>query len=251
MGQITTPTAFQGNRHFEYSGARSVEAAMSSRSVGLQADDYLCNALGAVQRNVAKECLIWEGDDADAVFKVVSGTLCIYRLMSDGRRQVSRFCRAGQYLGLTAADIYPYNAEVVSDVELVRIRRRDFDEEVERDPVLQKFMLGQVTEELRTAQRQLVLLGRKSAIEKVASFLLEFGSPADAGCANGPCIAIPMTRVDIADHLGLTHETVCRAFAQMRKEGVISIPDPHLIEVRDRESLEDIAEGDRYERLYA
>jgi len=95
-----------------------------------------------------------------------------------------------------------------------------------------------------------VLLGRKSAIEKVASFLLDFGQPAKSasGIAH---IAIPMTRVDIADHLGLTHETVCRAFAQMRKEGIISIPDPHLIEVHDLKSLEDIAEGDRGERLCA
>ncbi len=250
MGQIFTPTEFRNDRYFEGSGARGVMTALNSQSVGIQADGYLCNVLGTVQRNVAKECLIWEGDDADAVFKVVSGTLCIYRLMSDGRRQVSRFCRAGQYLGLTATDVFPYNAEVVSDVELVRIRRRDFDEEVERDPVLQKFMLGQVTDELRTAQRQLVLLGRKSAIEKVASFLLEFGHPADLDGERAR-IAIPMTRVDIADHLGLTHETVCRAFAQMRKEGVISVPDPHLIEVHDLASLEDIAEGDRYERLSA
>ena len=250
MGQIATPTEFQKNGSFFTSGGQEIGAAIYSRGAGLESDRYLCDELGLVQRNVAKECLIWEGDDADAVFKVLSGTLCIYRLMSDGRRQVSRFCRAGQYLGLTAADVYPYNAVVVSDVELVRIRRRDFEEEVERDPVLQKFMLAQVTEELRTAQRQLVLLGRKSAIEKVASFLLEFGNPEELDTDN-PHIAIPMTRVDIADHLGLTHETVCRAFAQMRKEGVISVPDPHLIEVHDLASLEDIAEGDRYDRLCA
>ena len=250
MGQITTPAEFQNGGQYFTSGGQKMEAAIYSRGVGLQADRYLCDVLGMVQRNVAKECLIWEGDHADAVFKVLSGTLCIYSLMSDGRRQVSRFCRAGQYLGLTAADVYPYNAEVVSDVELVRIRRRDFEEEVERDPVLQKFMLAQITEELRTAQRQLVLLGRKSAIEKVASFLLEFGYSAELGTEN-PRIAIPMTRVDIADHLGLTHETVCRAFAQMRKEGIISVPDPHLIEVHDLASLEDIAEGDRDDRLCA
>ena len=250
MGQTTRPIALQRGDHFVGSGRHNIDAAIYSQGVGFPPDDYLCNALGTVQRNVAKECLIWEGDDADAVFKVKSGTLCIYRLMSDGRRQVSRFCRAGQYLGLTAGDVYPYNAEVVSDVELVRIRRRDFDEEVERDHVLQKFMLGQVTEELRTAQRQLVLLGRKSAIEKVASFLLEFGQPAESKSGSAH-IAIPMTRVDIADHLGLTHETVCRAFAQMRKEGIISIPDPHLIEVHDLESLEDVAEGGRGERLCA
>lgn len=250
MGQVDTPAASERQGHYEAPPAYSSDFP-AILGMGPRADDRLCAAFGAVQRLGAKECLFWEGDDTDAVFKVLSGTLCVYRLLPDGRRQVSRFCRAGQYLGLTATDTYPYNAEVVTDAELVRIRRRDFDEAVESDPVLQKFMLGQVTDELRTAQRQLVLLGRKSAIEKVASFLLEDGeAPADTA-ASGSYISIPMTRVDIADHLGLTHETVCRAFAQMRNEGVIAVPDPHLIEVRDQEMLEDIAGGDRYERMCA
>jgi CRP/FNR family transcriptional regulator, anaerobic regulatory protein len=208
-------------------------------------------AIGSIIQLGAKDTLIWEGDAADNIYQVMHGLACLYKLLPDGRRQVARFCHAGDLIGLTADRYYPYTADALTGLTVVRIRRADLENRIETDCALGKSVLNAIGQELSLAQNQLLLLGRKSASERVASFLQAMVEQAVRDGGDGRSVVLAMTRVDIADFLGLTHETVCRTFSLFRNQGIIAIPDPHLVEIRRPEVLEEIAEGDTPDRLCA
>lgn len=199
--------------------------------------------VGTMSTHSPKDTLFWEADPADYVFQVVRGTICLYTLLADGRRQIARFCHAGDLVGLTAGEVYPYTADALTDAATICIRRKDLDEEMDARSSVRESIFGAMREELRSAQHQLLLLGRKNAMERVASFLIAMSEQAIRQGDNGLTIELPMTRVDIADYLGLTHETVCRALSSLKKSGVVGISDPHRIELLQRDILEDIAEA--------
>ncbi len=208
-------------------------------------------AIGTVMRRVSKDTLFWEGDPVDHVYQVIRGVVCLYKLLPDGRRQVARFCHAGDMIGLTADRRYPYTADALTELSVVRIRRADLDSRMESDRAVLQKVLAAISQELSLAQNQLLLLGRKSASERVASFLHAMVDQAHRDGGDGQSITLPMTRVDIADFLGLTHETVCRVLSALKAGGIIATPDPHCIEILLPEVLEEIAEGDGPERLCA
>jgi CRP/FNR family transcriptional regulator, anaerobic regulatory protein len=210
----------------------------------------LSTTVGTVTTHVAKDTLFWEADPADYIFKVLRGTICLSKLLPDGRRQVARFCHAGDLVGLTANEDYPYTADALTDATTICIRKCDLDEELDANPAARESVLAAVQEELSAAQRQLMVLGRKNAMERVASFLIAMSEQAMRQGEDGSVVELPMTRVDIADYLGLTHETVCRTLSGLKKSGVVAISDPHRIELLQRDILEDIAE-DGGERRYA
>lgn len=208
----------------------------------------LSTTVGTVTTHMAKDTLFWEDDPADYVFKVLRGTICLSKLLPDGRRQVARFCHAGDLVGLTAIEDYPYTAVALTDATTIRIRKRDLDEEFDANPKARESVLAAVQEELSAAQHQLMVLGRKNAVERVASFLISMSEQAMREGEDGSVVELPMTRVDIADYLGLTHETVCRALSGLKKSGIVGIADPHRIELLQRDILEDIAEdGEEYQ----
>lgn len=208
-------------------------------------------AIGTVMHRQSKDTLFWEGDPAEHVFQVIRGVACLYKLLPDGRRQVARFCHAGDLIGLAAERRYPYTADALTGLSVVRIRRIDLDNRMETDRGLRQIILRAMSEELSLAQNQLLLLGRKSAAERVASFFCAMQEQAVRDGGDGRLVTLPMTRVDIADFLGLTHETVCRVIASLKAEGVIAIPDPHRIVIKKPDTLEEIASGDAQERLCA
>ena len=110
--------------------------------------------------------------------------------------------------------------------------------------MLERYLFGMAVDELAAAQEQLLLLGRKSARERVATFLLRLSEKAERrGLPESP-VRLPMTRTDIADYLGLTTETVSRSFTALKRDGVIEVPDSHQVVLRDIDALDDIAEGD-------
>jgi CRP/FNR family transcriptional regulator len=207
-------------------------------------------SLGALISCGSKQSLFWEGDAAEHVYKVVRGVFCLYKLLPDGRRQVARFCCAGDFLGLGQRTTYQYTADTVTPVTLLRVRRADLDAELENNTGLRNELLAAVSEELRAAQDQLLLLGRKSAIERVASFIEFMAEQTSRQGDNSQIVDLPMTRVDIADYLGLTHETVCRAFSQLKAQGVLNI-HVHLVEICQPDALAEIATGEGMERLCA
>jgi len=184
-----------------------------------------------------------EGETADYRFNVISGSVKIYKLMSDGRRQIVGFLFPGDFLGLSQSDTYAYSAESITSAELCRFPRARLEDLVNRIPVLERRFLGVAVNELAVAQDQMLLLGRKTAMEKVASFLLMLSKRArERGQAENP-IFMPMTRSDLGDYLGLTMETVSRAMSQLKADGVISQLPGSKLSLQDFDALRDLAEG--------
>jgi CRP/FNR family transcriptional regulator, anaerobic regulatory protein len=197
-------------------------------------------AITSLQKKAAGETIFWEGDAADSVFEVVSGTLRLYKLLPDGRRQVTGFLCAGHLIGLAPEGTWVYTAEAITDVTLCRYRRPAFERLIDTVPGFARRVLTVTSHELRVAQDQMLLLGRKTAAERVASFLLLMAEQ-----QGGEEISVPMGRNDIADYLGLTVETVCRTLSQLKRSELIELPTHGHIVIRDRDELEELAAGGR------
>jgi CRP/FNR family transcriptional regulator len=182
-----------------------------------------------------------EGDAADSIYEVVQGTLRLYKLLPDGRRQITGFLSRGHLLGLAPEGVCVYSAEAITDVTLCRYARAAFERLIDEVPGFARHLLATASHELCAAQDQMLLLGRKTAMEKVASFLLRTADQQAADGADG--VDLPMTRNDIADYLGLTIETVSRTFTKLKDEELISLPRPARLVIRDRDGLEELAAG--------
>lgn len=180
-----------------------------------------------------------EGDAADCWYKVVSGTVRLSKLMADGRRYIPEFYFAGDCFGLDNLPERLFSAEAVDDVILMRYPRRATERLIDDDPQLARGLRDMTLCDLANAQIRMLLLGRMSAPERVATFLLDMFERRDATRA----LDLPMSRTDIADYLGLTIETVCRVLSIFKREGAIDIPNPHRIELRDRAALAAIGEA--------
>jgi len=191
---------------------------------------------------VAGTTIFREGDPALNLYSISAGAVKLYKLLSDGRRQITAFLFPGDYFGLSLQGGYAYTAEAMADTSLCRFPRRKLDLLLDEIPKLEKRLLGATIHELTCAQDQMLLLGRKTAREKVASFLAGLWQRlcAKAGTSQ---IFLPMSRSDIADYLGLTIETVSRTLTSFKKEGLVSLPDASHVVIRDRETLVRIAEG--------
>lgn len=184
-----------------------------------------------------------QGDPADSCYRIISGCVRTVKLMEDGRRQVGEFLMAGDLLGFDALTTWVFAAEAVSDVVLRRYPRRMVDALAESSPALTRRLRDITSVSLRLAYGRLVMLGRKTASERIASFLLEMAERLP-GVRQG-VLALPMARTDIADHLGLTIETVCRVLAHLRREGAISI-GRCSIAIRDAVALQEMASEPRH-----
>jgi CRP/FNR family transcriptional regulator len=184
-----------------------------------------------------------EGDPADHLFNIIQGTVKIYRLLPDGRRQITGFLMGGDFLGLALNDANPYSAEAVGPVTLCRMPRRRFEQLIDQFPHLERRMLVNASNELFAAQEQMLLLGRKSAREKLATFLLAMARRAAARGRPDDVLHLAMSRTDIGDYLGLTIETVSRTFTQLRGDGIVALHSASQVEIIDREALEAAAEG--------
>ena len=205
-------------------------------------------AISSLQTIDAGKAVFAEGDDADNVYEVVRGMLKLYKLLPDGRRQIMGFVSAGDLLGLSFSGVYLYTAEAVSDVTLCRYTRARFERLVDDVPGFARRLLAVRSDELRAAQDQMLLLGRKTAVEKIASFLLTLADrQADAKDPN--IVHVPMGRNDIADYLGLTTETVCRTLTKLKSSGVIKSISTASIKLVDRSKLEDSAAGEFQEEF--
>ena len=192
----------------------------------------------------ARETLFHEGDDARFFYEVVDGILCNYRSLADGRRQVISFAYPGDLIGLGNSATCQFTSEALCPSCVHRISR---DALLQRsngagDSVYRLFELASV--ELANMQEHQLLLGRKSATEKIATFLLALADRHCKGSVQPPRIHLPMTRADIADFLGLTLETVSRTLSKFRVMGVIDLPHATTVVIHDRETLEDLAEGE-------
>lgn len=210
------------------------------KGLGQQATSHIA-AISVVQRLVPTKTLFSEGDEAKDVFEVVRGTLRLYKLLPDGRRQITGFLSEGHLLGLTHENYYLYTAEAMTDVTVCRYPRSRFSRMVDEVPGFAKRLLAVTSNELCAAQDQMLLLGRKSAVEKVASFLLTL---VQRHTIKRDEIRISMTRTDIADYLGLTVETVSRTLSKFRQDGIIALPTANSMTVCNCDQLEALAAGE-------
>lgn len=194
---------------------------------------------------VAAQTLFREGDQGEFLYLVISGSLKLHKLLSDGRRQVIRFLFAGDMFGLdqTRDGCYATSADSLTHAQLCRFPLRKVEQLGHELALLNYHLNRAVVRDLVAVQSHLLLLGRKSADEKLASFLLDMSNRAMLrGLPTSP-VSLPMSRTDIADYLGLTIETVSRTLTRLRQKNLIQLPLSGQVVLVDMAKLRELADG--------
>jgi CRP/FNR family transcriptional regulator len=169
------------------------------------------------------EALFTAGQAARSVHSLTAGVARLYKLLPDGRRQVIGFALPGDFLGTAPSDRYSYSADAVDAVSVCRLPREAFSHFIEQRPHFLIRINQFATRELTLAQEQMLLLGRRTAEEKVASFLVGWRARLAHIGDERQTIVLPMSRQDIADYLGLTIETVSRTLTRFEREKMLII----------------------------
>jgi CRP/FNR family nitrogen fixation transcriptional regulator len=190
-------------------------------------------ALGLCQTFPANAEIIAEGTTADRVYKVLSGAVRTVLFMEDGRRQIASIYLPGDVFGLAVRRLHSFAAEAISDCVVTVIRRDRLTGERAQDNGLAEALFDTTIEELERAQDRFTTLGRRTALERVAWFLLDMSER----LGTGDTIELPMCRQDIGDFLGLTIETVSRMMTDLERRGIISLPTSRCVVVDDRAAL--------------
>lgn len=186
--------------------------------------------------------LFLEGDPADRIYEVASGVLRLTRIMEDGRRQVIAFGYPGDTVGFPSDGFYHTDCDPLVPTTLV-VHRRSSLETPDGDAALHQRLLQAALREISGMQDHFMMLGRKSSIEKLASFLQVLTDRVGEPLGDFDQVTLPMTRADIADFLGLTTETVSRTFTQLRKSGIIAIDHVNTIIILKPVAVQCIARG--------
>jgi CRP/FNR family nitrogen fixation transcriptional regulator len=176
-----------------------------------------------------------EGEPAEYVYKVISGAVRTYRVLSDGRRQVAAFYLPGEVFGLELGDEHAASAEAIANSKVLFVRRSALLSVAGRNGDVSRNLLGLTARELRRAQDHMLLL-IKSAQERVAAFLLEMAQR----MAEKATVELPMSRQDIADYLGLTIETVSRTLTQLEEDATIELIASRRIALRNPNLLREL-----------
>ena len=200
-------------------------------------------ALAVVTEVDAGRTFIEEGESAESFFNITSGTVKLYKLLPDGRRQITGFAGPGHFLGLAVSSTYAFSAEAIEPVRFCRFSRARLRKLLVDFPKLEQRLLDVAANELVAAQEQMLLLGRKTARERLATFLLMQAAQAPSCAGARERLKLPMTRGDIADYLGLTIETVSRTLSRLRIERLIDIPNTSDVLILNLPALENLAGG--------
>jgi CRP/FNR family nitrogen fixation transcriptional regulator len=203
---------------------------------------FALQSVSTTSRFGRNQTIFNEGDDARYSYKILEGGVRLCKVRPDGRRQIAEFLLPGDMFGFEMGDEHSLTAEALCDVVLLRCPRTHVERLSDESVEVRRKLMSLLRRELSAAQEHLVMLGRQTAKERVASFLLLLAERNDAD--DGDAVELPMGRQDIADYLGLTIETVCRALTDLKKDALIAIPNRHQIVIRRTEALELVAEGD-------
>jgi CRP/FNR family nitrogen fixation transcriptional regulator len=174
-----------------------------------------------------------EDEPSDYVYQVVRGAVRSYKLLNDGRRQIGAFHLPGDTFGLESGLAHRLTAEAVVDTTVRLVKRRSLEQAAGTDVTVARSLWAITAKDLRHAEDHMLLLGRKTAMERVATFLLEM----DRRLSVAGMMALPMCRRDIGDYLGLTLETVSRALSQLQDQGVLGFSGARQIVLRNRQCL--------------
>jgi CRP/FNR family nitrogen fixation transcriptional regulator len=200
--------------------------------VGGSLDDSFA-LMGAAMRFEPNAEIFGEGEPAEYFYKVIKGAVRSYKLLNDGRRQISAFHLPGDLFGLDADDTHRFTADAIADSTVLVVKRSAIISLAARDGEVANRLWAQTAGALRRAESHMLLLGRKNAQERVATFLLEMASR----CSGEESVDLPMSRQDIADYLGLTIETVSRTLTLLEHEAAIALPSSRHIVLRNRAAL--------------
>jgi len=190
------------------------------------------------------ESLYYEGDDAEYIYQIVEGVVRSSKVLVDGRRQVLNFGYPGEMMGLSHDRFYHSDCDAVSEVKVRVLQKNAHKLDFAETPEFCALLLKNAAAEVNNMQEHFIMLGRKSAIEKIASFLVAIMDRHSEANGCKKCFDIPMMRCDIADFLGLTIETISRNLTKIRKMGIIEMPKAHRVCVCKPDDLRKLAESD-------
>ena len=163
-----------------------------------------------------------QGEPADYLYQVIEGAARTHKLLPDGRRQIGAFHLPGDIFGLENGVLHRFTAEATVDTSARLVKRESIDREATTDVAIVRSLLKMTTDNLQHAENHLLLLGRQNATEKVGAFLLEM----DGRMKSTGAVALPMSRRDIADYLGLSIETVSRVLHAYQRKGYLKVGGP-------------------------
>ena len=181
--------------------------------------------------------LVHEGAPRREVYTLTHGMLRRVRLLPDGRRLVASFLMPGDFIGFSGAPQYRHTIEAITDSQLCVFSMQDMRRLCTRHPELESGMLAQACTELDATRASLMLLARLGPAERLAGFLVDMAERQQRRGGSVAHVDLPMTRADIADHLGLTIETVSRSFTKLRAAQAIAFEDPRRIDLVDLAAL--------------
>ncbi|WP_308910503.1 Crp/Fnr family transcriptional regulator [Pseudokordiimonas caeni] len=208
-------------------------------------DPAVSGVLKPVERHVAKGgTLFHDGDELTHLYEIATGMVKTSRLFADGRRQVIGFFTAGDFIGMPYAGFAAFSAEAVMETRLHCYPITQVAAAMTQSSALTKAILKALHDDAERHVDHVMSLGRRRPDERVASFLLKCCTKQHeiTTSQRTPCVDLPMTRVDIADYLGLTQETVCRVLTRFKRTGIIHGKDSHKLTVNDLPSLQMVAE---------
>lgn len=215
---------------------RAICSALDNREINA------LNQLGRRRTVGAGEPLIWEDDDSLLVANVIEGVLKLVTSTEDGREQIVGVAYPSDFIGRPFGHTTKASVVALTDARVCVFARSDFDRFAREHPALEHKLLERTLSELDRTRTWMMLLGRKTAAEKIATFLLEMSDRlAENTCEvhMGPSrrFTLPFSRQQVADVLGLTIETVSRQFTRLKSEGVIELPSRREVEILDRAEL--------------
>ena len=183
-----------------------------------------------------------QDEPADYVYQVTEGAVRTHKMLSDGRRQIGAFHLPGDIFGLENGDHHRFTAEAIVDTTVRLVNRQSLEREAKNDPALIRILLTMTTDNLQHVENHLLLLGRQTAQERVGAFLLEMNGRQKSENV----IALPMSRRDIADYLGVTIETVSRSLSKFQRKGCLRFLDQtqRLLIVLNAAGLTELDDGD-------
>ena len=191
--------------------------------------------IGTLKTFMKDDVIFHEGEANNNVYYVLSGVIRTSQILADGRRLVAKFIYPGELLDYDSARLSPYTAEAISPLSVLSISKKLLERQLDTTPILRDYLMETLLKELQEAQSQVLALGRLTAIERVTYFLNvvseKLGSDKDGA------VQLPMSRMDIADHLGLTIETVSRVISRLKREGQISLLPQNRFVIKDSDDF--------------
>jgi CRP/FNR family transcriptional regulator, anaerobic regulatory protein len=219
------------------------ERAATERSLGLRSPPSRLDRT-STRRFLSKERVFCEGDPRTHVFQIEEGVVTIYRMLSDGRRQIIDFAYPGEFVGLGTTAEHFFSAEATSATRARCFSVGALEEAAAHDPSLGLQLYKAVSLELSAARALLIAIGQRSALERVATFLLMLSRRGSPTNGHDQIIHLAMRRADIGDFLGLTIETVSRTITKLRTMRIIEVMQGTEIRILNEELLEELSEGE-------